>query len=110
MTDRKKPGVAFWATVVVVVLLVAYPLSFGPVCSAITEATSPAFDPIVTFYKPLIVAVRYPDWQWPRSAICWYGGESGSLVYRAAVVSIAGGSSPRLRPCLKPFTELNPEY
>jgi hypothetical protein len=30
MTDRKKPGVAFWATVVVVVLLVAYPLSFGP--------------------------------------------------------------------------------
>ncbi len=29
---RKKPGVAFWATVVVVVLLVAYPLSFGPAC------------------------------------------------------------------------------
>src|SRR5262245_38714898 len=32
MTDRKKPGVAFWATVVVVVMLVAYPLSFGPAC------------------------------------------------------------------------------
>ena len=30
MTSRKKPGVAFWATVVVVVVLVAYPLSFGP--------------------------------------------------------------------------------
>jgi hypothetical protein len=29
--DRKKPGVAFWATVIVVVVLVAYPLSFGPV-------------------------------------------------------------------------------
>ena len=29
-TDRKKPGVAFWTTVVVVVVLVAYPLSFGP--------------------------------------------------------------------------------
>ncbi len=29
---RKKPGVAFWATVVVVVVLVAYPLSFGPAC------------------------------------------------------------------------------
>ncbi len=28
-SDRKKPGVAFWATVVVVVTLVAYPLSFG---------------------------------------------------------------------------------
>ncbi len=29
MTDRKKPGVAFWVTVVVVVVL--YPLSFGPI-------------------------------------------------------------------------------
>ena len=29
--DRKKPGVAFWATVVVVVLA-SYPLSFGPAC------------------------------------------------------------------------------
>ena len=30
-SDRKKPGVAFWTTVVVVVLLVGYPLSFGGV-------------------------------------------------------------------------------
>ncbi len=30
MTDRKKPGVAFWATVVVVAVLIGYPLSFGP--------------------------------------------------------------------------------
>ncbi len=30
MTPRKKPGVAFWATVGLVVVLVAYPLSFGP--------------------------------------------------------------------------------
>jgi hypothetical protein len=30
--DRKKPGVAFWATAVVVVVLVAHPLSFGPAC------------------------------------------------------------------------------
>jgi hypothetical protein len=32
MTDRKKPGVAFWATVVLAALLVGYPLSFGPAC------------------------------------------------------------------------------
>jgi hypothetical protein len=31
LTSRKKPGVAFWATVVVVTLLV-YPLSVGPSC------------------------------------------------------------------------------
>ena len=30
MTSRKKPGVAFWATMVVVVALVVYPLSAGP--------------------------------------------------------------------------------
>jgi len=30
MPSRKKPGVAFWATVVVVVALVAYPLAWGP--------------------------------------------------------------------------------
>ena len=29
-SDRKRPGVAFLATVVVVVMLVAYPLCFGP--------------------------------------------------------------------------------
>jgi hypothetical protein len=29
MTDRKKPGVAFWATVGLVVRL-AYPLALGP--------------------------------------------------------------------------------
>ena len=32
MTSRKQPGVAFWATVVVVVVLVVYPVSFGPAC------------------------------------------------------------------------------
>jgi hypothetical protein len=31
-TSRKQPGVAFWVTVMVVVVLVAYPLSFGPAC------------------------------------------------------------------------------
>jgi hypothetical protein len=29
-SDRNKPGVAFWATVVLVVVLVAYPASYGP--------------------------------------------------------------------------------
>jgi hypothetical protein len=30
MTSRNKPGVAFWTTVGLVVVLVGYPLSFGP--------------------------------------------------------------------------------
>jgi hypothetical protein len=37
MTDRKKPGVAFWATVAVVVALLAYPLSFGPACWLVAQ-------------------------------------------------------------------------
>lgn len=32
MDEQKKPGVGFWATVVVVTLLVLYPVSFGPAC------------------------------------------------------------------------------
>jgi hypothetical protein len=32
MTDRKKPGAAFWAMVMLAAVLVAYPLSFGPAC------------------------------------------------------------------------------
>ena len=32
MTDRKKPSVAFWATVSMVVLLVGYALSLGSLC------------------------------------------------------------------------------
>ena len=31
MTSRKQPGVAFWA-IVVVVLVLAYLVSFGPAC------------------------------------------------------------------------------
>lgn len=32
MTSRKSLSAAFWKTMVVVTLLVAYPLSFGPAC------------------------------------------------------------------------------
>jgi hypothetical protein len=38
-TDRQKPSVAFWASVALVVLLVRYPLSFGPACWWFTRTT-----------------------------------------------------------------------
>ena len=54
--DRKKPGVAFWATVGLVVALVGYPLSFGPACWLVhRECISPETAAIV--YKPLIWVV-----------------------------------------------------
>jgi hypothetical protein len=41
MTEpRKKPGVAFWAAVVLTVALVGYPLSAGPACWWIAKEPS----------------------------------------------------------------------
>src|SRR5260370_40830104 len=53
MTDRKKPGVAFWITVALVVVLAVYSLSFGPACwiherKGIGESTIPIL------YYPII--------------------------------------------------------
>jgi hypothetical protein len=49
--DRKKPGVAFWAAVTVVVALV-YPLSFGPACW-ITSWTNCGARIIPVAYRPI---------------------------------------------------------
>ncbi len=54
--SRKKPGVAFWATVAVVVALVTYPLSFGPACwitarPLLSEVRTP--HPAMTAYIPI---------------------------------------------------------
>ena len=64
MTDRKKPGVAFWATVVVVVALVGYPLSWGPVLYLeMSGWISPSL--IGRFYAPvgwLLLGPGKPKW------------------------------------------------
>jgi hypothetical protein len=51
-SNCKKPGLAFWATVVVVVVLVGYPLSYGPY---------------------LAVSPRYPERAENRAAAIVYG-------------------------------------
>ena len=47
MTDdqKKKPSAGFWVTVALVVVLVAYPLSFGPACW-ITSRTNVGADAV----------------------------------------------------------------
>ena len=54
MTDRKKPGVAFWATVGLVVVL-AYVLSVGPAQWLVVNGWVPGWlcGPIAWFYWPL---------------------------------------------------------
>jgi hypothetical protein len=62
--DRKKPGVAFWATVLVVVVLAGYPLSFGPACW-ISERTGIPSPVIATIYRPVTWAMNsgsLPRW------------------------------------------------
>jgi uncharacterized membrane protein YhaH (DUF805 family) len=65
MTDRKKPGVAFWATVVLVAL-VAYVASFGP---AVWLVARRHLDKKTAerAYWPILCAFPY----FPR--IRWYG-------------------------------------
>jgi hypothetical protein len=60
MTDRKKPGVAFWATVGLVVLLVGYPLSWGPVWWAHVRLGEPRWmdATIMRAYAPFLWIVR----------------------------------------------------
>ena len=56
MTDRNKPGVAFWVTVVVLVFLVAYPFSFGPACW-ITSRLNRGADLVPNLYRPITWAM-----------------------------------------------------
>src|SRR5262249_9750022 len=70
MTDRKKPGAAFWATLVVVVVLLAYPLSLGP---AIWLAARGCFrdSTVQSFYMPVLwSAVQAESLD---AAITWWG-------------------------------------
>ena len=53
-SDRNKPGVAFWATVVVVVVLVAYPLSFGRRVDC-TVASLPSFSSVHDLSAPCVL-------------------------------------------------------
>ena len=67
-SDRKKPGLAFWATVVVVAVLVTYVLSIGPAYWIEVRFVSPSsFDfvnaALDTFYCPIFWVMAYgPDW------------------------------------------------
>jgi hypothetical protein len=87
MTDRKKPGVAFWATVVVVTVLL-YVLSVGPACWVSSRANSGA-STVSLVYRPL-------TWGMSRSeriadAVDWYS-QLGSADGWAWIESNAGGS------------------
>jgi len=53
MTDRKKPGWAFWTTVVLAVVL-AYPLSFGPACWLAHQTFAPQLRQMVNAHYAVV--------------------------------------------------------
>lgn len=59
--SRKKPGVAFWATVVVAVVLVGYPLSIGPAHLIECRINRP-WAWIHSAYRPLALVCSGSDW------------------------------------------------
>ena len=67
--DGRKPGAAFWATVVVVIALVGYPLSVGPACWLSSRMNYGA-STVSSVYRPLTWATarseRFAD------AVAWY--------------------------------------
>ena len=82
-SDRKKPGVAFWATVVVVVVLLAYPLSFGPACWGATRLGPSFWDRVESVYRPILRAwyVLPPP---AADAIGWYANLGAAYRFRSA--------------------------
>jgi hypothetical protein len=61
MPPRNKPGVAFWTAVGLVVMLVGYPLSFGPACW-ISSWTGRGAEFVTAIYGPLVKLRSPAEW------------------------------------------------
>jgi hypothetical protein len=68
--DREKPGVVFWATVVMVAALVVYPLSFGPACWGMDRGIGDSCEIAAVFRPILWLWVSGP--QWVGESVSWY--------------------------------------
>ena len=94
MTSRKPPSAAFWATVAVVVGLLAYPLSFGPACW-ISSRLNAGAETVSIVYRPLTWGMSHSErafnamscysgfgaakgWAWNYGEY-WHWGESSSF-------------------------------
>jgi len=94
LTDRKHPTAAFWITVALVVVLVVYPLSFGPACWLTAKGVVPV-EAIETAYRPVVFAMLSPElpgrWLIGRYTT-WCGG---GITYRTLVFRSAQRAAPR---------------
>jgi hypothetical protein len=76
LTDRNKPGVAFWATVVLVGLPLLYVLSFGPACWMV-DGGMVAARPVARIYRPIVIVVAKSQWRAPYRIAKAYAGIGG---------------------------------
>ena len=87
-SDRKKPGVAFWATVGLVVLPLLYVASFGPACWFVGEGHLPV-NALWRIYRPLAQIVTNQKRSIAGDALCEWastcGGDVGILVLHLTV-------------------------
>jgi len=75
---QKRPGVAFWATVAAVGLLVLYPLSFGPWCWLVVQQSEMGNEATHSaFYRPILRA-WFHNVPAISSAIGWYANLASS--------------------------------
>jgi hypothetical protein len=77
MTDRKKPGWAFWAVVVLVALPVLYVASFGPACWLARDHLI-SDDVAVDTYRPLIHVANCGPSRIRRVVATYSGGRGNS--------------------------------
>ena len=71
-SDRKNPGVAFWATMVVTLAVVVYPLSWGPACWLAEQKILPHW--IVTKGYVPVIWIYYWGPKPARRAVGWWAG------------------------------------
>src|SRR5690349_8199027 len=88
MTDQKKSGVPFWATVMIVAVLVAYPLSFGPACWVVSRMKA-GTEWLPFVYRPIVSGLS-PKPTHLSATIQWYsvGPLLGVLAIGVAVGSV----------------------
>ena len=98
-SDRKKPGVAFWATVVVVVGLMAYPLSFGPACWLTSQQVGFPTSPPPHEQMPRVMMVY-----WPLGRVAVSNSAVSKPVRWWMTLGLPQGASAVV------MTSLNPDY
>jgi hypothetical protein len=92
--DRKKPGIAFWTLVAVVIVLILYPLSLGPACWISCKAER-GEEFVTALYRPILWIANAT--QPSRQFVFWYAGlqsEAHWGWFRYADPTVPGGATP----------------